>query len=98
MASRVDNLYFFIVAVTAFFAVVVSVLVIVFAAKYHTKDPLAVGQPIHGSMPLELAWSDATGTRARLRSRSLRVPASQAILTDLRALLGDERVRLVRGS
>ena len=57
MASRVDNLYFFIVAVTAFFAVVVSVLVIVFAAKYHTKDPLAVGQPIHGSMPLELAWS-----------------------------------------
>jgi cytochrome c oxidase subunit II len=57
MASRVDNLYFFIVAVTAFFAVVVSVLVIVFAAKYHTKDPLAVGQRIHGSIPLELAWS-----------------------------------------
>jgi cytochrome c oxidase subunit II len=57
MASRVDNLYFFIVAVTAFFAVLVSVLVIFFAAKYHTKDPLAVGQPIHGSMPLELAWS-----------------------------------------
>ena len=43
MASRVDNLYFFIVAVTAFFAVLVSVLVIFFAAKYHTKDPLAVG-------------------------------------------------------
>ena len=57
MASRVDNLYFFIVAVTAFFAVLVSVLVIFFAAKYHTKDPLAVGQPIHGSIPLELAWS-----------------------------------------
>src|SRR4029434_1758599 len=57
MASRVDNLYFFIVAVTAFFAVLVSVLVIAFAAKYHTKDPLAVGQRIHGSIPLELAWS-----------------------------------------
>jgi cytochrome c oxidase subunit 2 len=57
MASRVDNLYFFIVAVTAFFAVLVSVLVIFFAAKYHTKDPLDVGQPIHGSIPLELAWS-----------------------------------------
>jgi cytochrome c oxidase subunit 2 len=57
MASRVDNLYFFIVAVTAFFAVLVSVLVIFFAAKYHTKDPLAVGEPIHGSIPLELAWS-----------------------------------------
>jgi cytochrome c oxidase subunit 2 len=57
MASRVDNLYFFIVAVTAFFAVLVSVLVIYFAARYHTKDPLTVGQPIHGSIPLELAWS-----------------------------------------
>ena len=57
MAHRVDNLYFFIVAVTAFFAVLVSVLVIFFAAKYHTKDPLAVGQRIHGSIPLELAWS-----------------------------------------
>src|SRR5215813_10828135 len=57
IASRVDNLYFFIVAVTAFFAVLVCVLVIVFAAKYHTTDPLAVGERIHGSLPLELAWS-----------------------------------------
>ena len=57
LASRVDNLYFFIVAVTAFFAVLVSVLVIAFAAKYHTKDELAIGQRIHGSIPLELAWS-----------------------------------------
>jgi cytochrome c oxidase subunit 2 len=57
LASRVDNLYFFIVAVTAFFAVLVSVLVIVFAAKYRTRDPLAVGQPIHESLPLELGWS-----------------------------------------
>jgi cytochrome c oxidase subunit 2 len=53
----VDNLYFFIVAVTAFFAVLVSVLVIVFAWKYRTSDPLAVGRHIHGSIPLELGWS-----------------------------------------
>lgn len=57
LAPRVDNLYFFIVAVTAFFAVLVSVLVIVFAWKYRTSDPLAVGQNIHGSIPLELGWS-----------------------------------------
>ena len=50
------------------------------------------------SPPLEVQWSDGSGTRARLRSRSLRIAASQAALTDLRALLGDERVRLVRGS
>ncbi len=51
-----------------------------------------------GAPPLELRWSDGQGTRARLRSRSLRLAATQAALKDLRALLGDERVRLVRGS
>src|SRR4051812_37458742 len=51
-----------------------------------------------GAPPLELRWSDGNGTRARLRSRSLRLAATQAALKDLRALLGDERVRLVRGS
>lgn len=50
------------------------------------------------SPPLEVQWSDGNGTRARLRSRSLRIAASQAALTDLRALLGADRVRLVRGS
>ncbi|MEO7457717.1 MAG: DNA polymerase III subunit alpha [Gemmatimonadaceae bacterium] len=51
-----------------------------------------------GAPPLELRWTDGTGTRSRLKSRSLRLAATQAALTDLRALLGDERVRLVRGS
>ena len=57
LAPRVDNLYFFIVAVTAFFAIAVTVVVIVFAVKYRTDDPLKVGDRIHGSIPLELAWS-----------------------------------------
>jgi cytochrome c oxidase subunit II len=57
LAPRVDNLYFFIVAVTAFVALAVTVVVIVFAVKYRTSDPLAVGARIHGSIPLELAWS-----------------------------------------
>ncbi len=51
-----------------------------------------------GAPPLELRWTDVNGTRARLRSRSLRLAATQAALKDLRLLLGDERVRLVRGS
>jgi DNA polymerase III subunit alpha len=54
--------------------------------------------PHTGAPPLELRWSDGNGTRARLRSRSLRLAATQAALTDLRALLGNDRVRLVRGS
>jgi DNA polymerase-3 subunit alpha len=54
--------------------------------------------PHSGAPPLELRWNDGNGTRARLKSRSLRLAATQAALTDLRALLGNERVRLVRGS
>ena len=54
--------------------------------------------PHSGAPPLELRWIDGNGTRARLKSRSLRLAATQAALTDLRALLGEDRVRLVRGS
>ena len=39
IAPRVDNLYFFITAVSAFFALVVTVLVIVFAIKYRRRHP-----------------------------------------------------------
>jgi DNA polymerase-3 subunit alpha len=52
----------------------------------------------HASAPaLEVRWSDGRGGATRLRSRSLKVAASQSVLNDLRALLGSERVRLVRG-
>jgi DNA polymerase-3 subunit alpha len=47
---------------------------------------------------LEVSWSDGNGGRARLRSRSLRLAATQSALNELRALLGSERVRLVRGA
>jgi DNA polymerase III subunit alpha len=48
---------------------------------------------------VELRWRDGNGgggSGTRLRSRSLRLPASHAALTELRALLGPERVHLVR--
>ena len=57
LAADVDALYLFIVAVTAFFGILTTVAVIYFAAKYRTDDPLKVGARIHGSIPLELAWS-----------------------------------------
>src|SRR5918996_2566866 len=57
LAPEVDRLYWFIVAVTAFFAILVTVLVIYFAAKYRTNDPMAIGARITGSIPLEIAWS-----------------------------------------
>jgi len=57
LAADVDALYLFILAVTAFFGILTTVVVIYFAAKYRTEDPLKVGARIHGSIPLELAWS-----------------------------------------
>ncbi len=50
------------------------------------------------SPPLEVRWSDGNGTQARLRSRTLKLAASHSALNELRALLGAERVRLVRAS
>jgi cytochrome c oxidase subunit 2 len=56
-ASEVDNLYLFVTAVTAFFAIIVVVLVLYFAIKYRDDTGLKVGAPITGSIPLEIGWS-----------------------------------------
>jgi cytochrome c oxidase subunit 2 len=56
-AGRVDNLYFFITAVTAFFAVLVVTLVAVFATKYRRRTADQVGVPVHGALILEITWT-----------------------------------------
>ena len=57
VASRVDNLYFFLIAVSGFFAVLVTVLVILFAIKYRRRHIDEIGEPIHGSLALEIVWT-----------------------------------------
>jgi cytochrome c oxidase subunit 2 len=57
IASEVDLLYFFILAVSAFFAVGVSAAGVYFAIKYPRRHPDEVGHDIHGSIALELVWS-----------------------------------------
>jgi cytochrome c oxidase subunit II len=57
VATEMDLLYFFIVAVCAFFAIVVTALVLFFAIKFRRKHPDAVGADIHGSLALELGWT-----------------------------------------
>jgi cytochrome c oxidase subunit II len=56
-AAKVDALYFFIVAVSAFFTLAVSAAVLVFAIRYRRKHAGEVGAHIEGSLPLELTWS-----------------------------------------
>ncbi len=57
LAGNVDALYFFLLAVSAFFAVLIAVLVIVFAVKFRRRSPDEVGAPITGSLALELLWT-----------------------------------------
>ena len=57
LAPEVDNLYLGVIAITAFFAIVVVVLVTYFAFKYRDDSGEKIGEPIHGSVPLELGWS-----------------------------------------
>ena len=57
LAPQVDALYFFVLAVTAFFAILVVVFVVIFAVKYRDRTGERLGAPIHGSIFLELGWS-----------------------------------------
>src|SRR5688500_11286516 len=56
-ATDVDALYFFLIAVSAFFSLLVATLVIAFGVKYHRRHAGEVGARIEGNLPLELLWS-----------------------------------------
>jgi DNA polymerase-3 subunit alpha len=62
------------------------------------EDIRAVAESHPGTAPLEVSWIDGRGSSSRFRSRTLTMAADGAALTELRALLGHERVRLVRGN
>ena len=57
MTPEIDHLYFGVLATTAFFALIVFVVVVYFAIKYRDDTGDKVGAPITGWMPLELGWS-----------------------------------------
>ena len=57
IAWQVDALYGLLLALTLFFIVLVFGLVIVFSLKYRRKSEDEQPEQIHGSIPLELAWT-----------------------------------------
>jgi cytochrome c oxidase subunit II len=56
-AAQVDGIYFFMLAVTAFFSLLIATLVVVFAIKYRRRHKEEIGAAIHGSLALELLWT-----------------------------------------
>lgn len=57
MAPRVDNLYFFLVALSVFFSVLIAGLIVFYAVRYRRRSADAVGQSIHGGLWLEITWT-----------------------------------------
>jgi cytochrome c oxidase subunit 2 len=56
-AGQVDGIYFFMVAVTAFFSLLIATLIAVFAVRYRRRHRDEIGTAIHGSLALELTWT-----------------------------------------
>src|SRR6266581_2104100 len=57
MAGRVDALYFYLLAVSGFFATLIALLVIFFAIKYRRRSETELPRGVEGSLKLEVAWS-----------------------------------------
>ena len=56
-AAQVDGIYFFMVAITAFFSLLIAILIVVFAIKFRRRSDDEIGVAIHGSLALELLWT-----------------------------------------
>jgi len=56
-AGRVDALYYFLIAVSAFFTLLIAVLLVYFAVKYRRRSESERPQPVAGSLKLEIAWT-----------------------------------------
>jgi cytochrome c oxidase subunit II len=57
IASHVDALYFFLVAITVVFSLLIAGLIIFFAIKYRRRHAAEIGVPIHETLKLEIVWT-----------------------------------------
>jgi cytochrome c oxidase subunit 2 len=57
MASRVDALYFFLLAISIFFSLLIAGLIVFYAVKYRRRAADSVGSEIKGGLVLELTWT-----------------------------------------
>jgi cytochrome c oxidase subunit 2 len=56
-AGQVDALYVFLIAVTAFFSLLIATLVIYFAIKYRRRSPDDVAEHVEENRALEIVWT-----------------------------------------
>ena len=57
LAGRVDELFYFLVGVSVFFAALICILIVVFAIKYRRRDENERPPAILGNLRLEILWT-----------------------------------------
>lgn len=57
VAAGIDSLYFYLIAISVFFSVLIFSVVIFFAVKYHRRSEDETPELIHGSSALEIFWT-----------------------------------------
>jgi cytochrome c oxidase subunit 2 len=57
MAARVDHFYLFMIAVSAFFAVLIAVTIVAFTIRYRRTERHVTGAKVEGSLLLESIWT-----------------------------------------
>ncbi|HEY0080612.1 MAG TPA: cytochrome c oxidase subunit II [Pyrinomonadaceae bacterium] len=57
VAGEVDALYLYCIAITLFFSVTITLLIIFFAIKYRRRDAAELPRPNAGSLKLETLWT-----------------------------------------
>ena len=56
-SGQVDALYFFLIAISGFFSVLIGALLVIFAIKFRRQSDSFVPDEIHGSLALEVTWT-----------------------------------------
>jgi len=57
LAGRVDGLYFYLIAVSVFFTLLIAFSILYFAIKYRRRSESELPRGVEGSLKLEIAWS-----------------------------------------
>ena len=57
IAPKVDQLYYFLTAVSVFFTVLIAIAILVFAVKYRRRSDDETPEEIHGNNTLEVIWT-----------------------------------------
>jgi cytochrome c oxidase subunit 2 len=57
LAGRVDALYFYLIAVSVLFTLIIAFSILYFAIKYRRRSEAELPHGVEGSLKLEIAWS-----------------------------------------